>query len=400
LRTIILIFRGELTGGAKESEIRGRYWPIVTDLPIAHHRLRNQRLTGPPFEKPEQVVRWLTAVQSQDYAGAKWAIAQRVKQVADDEIDKLFNAGKILRTHLMRPTWHFVMPSDIRWMLKLTAPRVNAVSAYYYRKLELDEALFRRSNAAITKALHGGTQLTRTELANILKRAGIDAAGVRLAYLILRAELDAVVCSGGLRGKQFTYAFLDERVPKCTTLEREEALAELTRRYFTSHGPALLRDYTWWSGLTAADAKAGIELARPHLDQWTVDSKTYWFGELGATAKTKAPLIHLLPNYDEYLIAYKDRSNSINPSLQKHSGPSDGVFNAHIIVMNGQVIGGWRRTIEKDKVTITANPLMELGNAEQRALRQAAERYGEFLGKSAVSLEVHKSGPYAPSKVI
>ena len=357
----------------------------MTDLNIAHHRLRNQRLTGPPFEKPEQVVKWLTAVQSQDYAGAKWAIAQRVKETADDEIDALFNDGKILRTHVMRPTWHFVMPADIRWMLKLTAPRVNAVSAYYYRKLELDDALFRRSNTAIAKALRGGKQLTRSELAQALKLVRIDAKGVRLAYLILRAELDAVICSGALRGKQFTYALLDERVPKFKTLERDEALAELTKRYFTSHGPALLRDYTWWSGLTMADAKAGIEMAGHELDHTNVDGKTYWFGELAETTKTKAPLIHLLPNYDEYLIAYKDRSSSIDPSLHNHLRQRDDDFNAHIIVLNGQVIGGWRRTIEKDKVTINANPLLKLGAAENRALRLAAERYGQFLGKSVVS---------------
>jgi hypothetical protein len=364
---------------------------IVTDSTIADYRLRNQRLTGPPFEEPQHVVQWLTAVQSQDYAGAKWAIAQRVKESANDEIDKLFNDGKILRTHVMRPTWHFVMPADIRWMLRLTAPRVNAVSAYYYRKLELDDVLFRRSNAAIAKALRDRKQLTRGELAKVLKRAGIDADGLRLAYLILRAELDAVICSGALRGKQFTYALLDERVPECETMERDKTLAELTKRYFTSHGPALLRDYAWWSGLTMADAKAGIEMAKPHLDHRTVDGKTYWFGELGATTKTKAPLIHLLPNYDEYLIAYKDRGNSIDPSLKKHLRPSDVVLNAHIIVLNGRVVGGWRRAIEKDKVTIIANLLLKLGKAEKGALSLAAERYGQFLGKSAVCLEVHKA---------
>jgi hypothetical protein len=360
----------------------------VTDLTIADHRLRNQRLIGPPFEKPEEVVRWLTAVQSQDYAGAKWAIAQRVREAADGDIDELFNDGKILRTHVMRPTWHFVMPTDIRWMLKLTAPRVNAASAYYYRKLELDDALFRRSNAAIAKSLRGGKQLTRDELLKVLNRAGIDANRLRLAYLIIRAELDAVICSGALRGKQFTYALLDERFPKCETLERDEALAELTRRYFTSHGPALLRDYAWWSGLTMADAKAGIEMVTPHLDHETVDGKTYWFGNLGTTARTKAPTIHLLPNYDEYLIAYKDRGTSFDPSLQKYLRPNDDVINAHIIVLNGQVIGGWRRTIKKDQLTVNAKLLLNLSKTQKVALSLAAERYGQFLGKSAVSLEV------------
>jgi hypothetical protein len=365
---------------------------MVRDFTIAHHRLRNQRLTGPPFSTPEDVVRWLTAVQSQDYGGAKWAIGQRVDGVDEGQIDALFNQGKILRTHVMRPTWHFVMPADIRWMLKLTAPRVNTASAYYYRKLELNDVVFRRSNAAITKALRDGKQLTRAELATALKRAGVDANGLRLAYLMLRAELDAVICSGALRGKQFTYALLDERVRKCGTLERDEALAELTRRYFTSHGPALMRDFAWWSGLTMTDVKAGIDMTSPQLDHETLDGKTYWFGELGTTAKTKPAAIHLLPNYDEYLIAYKDRSASFDSSLQKQLSPNNNLLNANIVVLNGRVIGGWRRTIEKKEVTVNAYFLFKPNQAVKGALRLAAERYGQFTGKSA-SLVVHEFDP-------
>ena len=360
---------------------------------IGHHRLSNQRLTGPPFSKPEDVVRWLTAVQSQDYPGAKWAIAQRA-ETTDSHIDTLFNEGKILRTHVMRPTWHFVMPADIRWMLKLTAPRVNTASAYYYRKLELDNAVFRRSNAAITKALRDGKQLTRAELATVLKRAGIDASGLRLAYLIMRAELDAVICSGALRGKQFTYALLDERVREYEILERSEALAELTRRYFTSHGPALMRDYAWWSGLTMTDVKTGIDMASPQLEHETLDGKTYWFGELRTTAKTKATTIHLLPNYDEYLIAYKDHSPTFDSSLKEQLGPNNTVLFSNIVVLNGQVIGGWRRTIKKEEITVNACLLFKPGKGVKGALRLAAERYGQFVGKHA-SLVVQEFDPHS-----
>ena len=355
----------------------------IRHLTIAHQRLHNQRLTGTPFEKPEDVVQWLTAVQAQDYAGAKWAIAQRTKATSDAELDQLFNDGTILRTHVLRPTWHFVMPADIRWMLKLTAPRVNAVSAYYYRKLELDDAVFRRSRTVLAKALRGGKQLTRTELAQAFKGAGITASGLRLAYLIIRAELDAVICSGALRGKQFTYALLDDRVPETKTLEHDEALAELAKRYFTSHGPALVRDYTWWSGLTVADAKAGIEMAGSHLTHETADGKTYWFAAHATTAKKTTPIVHLLPNYDEYLIAYKDHSRSFDASLVKETRPErEEVLMAHIVVLNGQVIGGWRRTIGKDEVAIKTNLLVKLSGVEQAALRTAAGRYGLFLGKS------------------
>ena len=355
----------------------------MPDSTIAHRRLHNQRLAGPPFEKPEAVVQWLTAVQSQDYAGAKWAIAQRTKATTDAELDQLFNDGAILRTHVLRPTWHFVMPADIRWMLKLTAPRVNAVNAYYYRKLELDDAVFRRSQTALAKALRGGKQLTRTELAQALKGAGITASGLRLAYLIIRAELDAVICSGALRGKQFTYALLDDRVPETKILEYDEALAELTRRYFTSHGPALVRDYTWWSGLTVADAKAGIEMASSYLTHATADGKTYWFATHATTARKQTPTVHLLPNYDEYLIAYKDHSPSFDAARLKQTRPEiEEALMAHIVVLNGQVIGGWRRTIGKDEVAIKTNLLVTLTGVDQAALRTAAGRYGQFLGKS------------------
>ena len=352
----------------------------MTRLDIANHRLHNQRLIGSPFETPEDVVRFLGAVQSQDYAGAKWAIAQRTKRTSDAELDQLFNEGAILRTHVLRPTWHFVMPADIRWMLKLTGPRVNAASAYYYRRLELDDAIFRRANAALAKALQGGNQLTRAELSQVLRDSGIQASGVRLAYIVLRAELDAIVCSGALRGKQFTYALLDERVPQTRTLERDEALAELALRYLTSHGPALPQDYAWWSGLTMADAKAGIEMVKPHLHQETVDGKTYsWVPR--ATRTLRAPIVHLLPNYDEYLIAYKERSSSSHPLL-KNLERDDDALRAHIIVLNGQVVGGWRRTIKKDEVAIKTNLLAGLNKAELAGLRVAAERYGEFIGKT------------------
>src|SRR5215510_2216208 len=363
---------------------------MLVDLSaISLQRLRNQRLIGEPFEKIEDVVRWLTAIQSQDYAGAKWAIGQRVKGILhDDSIDELFNKGRILRTHVMRPTWHFVMPEDIKWMLKLTAPRVNAVSAYYFRKMELDQTVFKRSNAVISRALRGGKQLTRDELGKALTRAKIDANGLRLAYLIIRAELDAVICSGALRGKQFTYALLDERVQHRKALERDEALAELTKRYFTGHGPALLRDFVWWSGLTIADAKAGLEMARPSLNQEIVDGNTYCFGALEQRQRIKTPIVHLLQSYDEYLIAYKDRRASFDPALKGKIGERDNVLFAHIVVLNGQVIGGWQRTFNKNEVTIHANLLVKLSKPERLAFEQAAERYCQFLKRSLTRLEV------------
>ena len=217
----------------------------MSGVAIALRRHYHQRLTQNPLPGPAEVVAWLGAVQAQDYPGAKWALGLRMQDAADDIVERAFSDGAILRTHVMRPTWHFVTPADIRWMLNLTASRVNAASAYMYRQLELDDALFLRGNAVIARALQGGRQLTRVELRGALAEAGIVAEGARLSYIVMRAELDAVVCSGPWRGKQFTYALLDERAPRSRALERDQALAELTLRYFRGHGPATARDFAW-----------------------------------------------------------------------------------------------------------------------------------------------------------
>src|SRR5215216_1744383 len=246
-------------------------------LNIVEHRLHNQLLSQTKLTHPNQVVASLGAVQSQDYAGAKWALALRMEGLPDAAIDTAFNEGKILRTHILRPTWHFVTPEDIRWMLMLSAPRVHVGNAFMYRQLELDKAIIKKGYAVLEKALEGSQYLTRTELGSIFEKAGILAEGQRLAYLMMSAELDGIICSGPRRGKQFTYALLEERAPKVRVLDPDEALAEFTKRYFSTRGPATLHDFTWWSGLTMADAKKGLELVKPRFEGEVIDGKTYWF---------------------------------------------------------------------------------------------------------------------------
>ena len=352
----------------------------MTNLDIAHQRLHNQLITRRTFEKPGDVVEWLGAVQAQDYAAAKWAVGLRLQGTTDDDIEQAFTRGAILRTHLMRPTWHFVSPADIRWMLALTAPRVNAVNAYYYRKLTLDDAVFMHSNAVLAKALQGGKQFTRPELASVLQQAGIATDDLqRFTHIMMRAELDGIVCSGARRGKQFTYALLDERAPQARTLDRDEALAEFARRYFTSHGPATLQDFVWWSGLTVADARASLELVTPQLMHEVVDGQTYWFSMSTPPAKDLSPTAYLLPNYDEYIVGYTDRSAVFDASHTNKLDPRGNVLFNHTIVMDGRVVGTWKRTIKKDAVIITPSLLTPLNDAETRAFAAAANRYGAFL---------------------
>src|SRR5207245_8960085 len=177
------------------------------------------------------------------------ALGLRLHKATDTDIEKAFNDGAILRTHVMRPTWHFVVPQDLRSLLALTAPKVHTVNAHVYRKLELANDLLSRCQTVLTKALRGKKYLTRSELADRLAENRIEAAGQKPAYIIMHAELEALICSGPRRGKQFTCALLEERAPPAKKLTRDEARAHWTLRYFLSHGPAQLKDFGWWSGL-------------------------------------------------------------------------------------------------------------------------------------------------------
>ena len=355
----------------------------MTNADIARQRLHSQHLTRPTFEAAVDAVRWLVAVQSQDYAGAKWALGLRSQGLTDPDVDRAFNAGAILRTHVMRPTWHFVAPEDIRWLLALTAPRVHALNATYYRKLELDDALLARSQAALANALQGGQQLTRAELGSALAQAGIVAEGLRLGYIAMRAELDALVCSGARRGKQFTYALLEERAPLSRTLDRDEALAELSLRYYQGRGPATVKDFSHWSGLTVADAKAGVEMVKSQLAQEVIDGQTHWLAASTPAERQRAPSAHLLPNYDEYISSYADRSAVFD---SRHAAMLD--FSArpaypHFLVMDGMIVGLWKRTLKKETVIVELSPFTPLSDAAPRVVA-AAQRYGEFLGLNVV----------------
>jgi hypothetical protein len=331
---------------------------------IAHARLHNQRLLSAGLQTATDVVRWFGAVQAQDYQGAKWALGQRMQSATDVALEHALAVGSILRTHVMRPTWHFVSPEDIRWMLALTAPRVNARLRSRHRELELDDQVFRRANRTLASALRSGRHLTRASLREALSRRGIAPEGQRLAHILMRAEMDGVICSGPRVGKQFTYALLEERVPQETRLTREEAIAELTKRYFTSHGPARVRDFTWWSGLTAADATAGLAMARPRLVESVVDGTAYWSPASMPPAQHPPATAFLLPAFDEYLVAYTGREATLDPA----------------IVVEGRVVGRWKRTLTRASAVVALMPFAPLSRAQRRAVGEAAERYAAFTG--------------------
>lgn len=352
--------------------------------PTRYQRLQNQHLLSSPFKDPVDVVKSLVAIQAQDYAGAKWAIGQRMRHSTDDQVEQAFTDGHILRLHVMRPTWHFVAPDDIRWLVKLTAPRVRATHNYYFKKSELDDATIKRTNKILIKALRDDNQLTRDDLRQVVKRAGVEPGdSERFGRIMFRAELDGVVCSGARRGNQFTYALVDERVPSSRLMERDEALAELARRYFETRGPASAQDFAWWSGLTLTDVKRAVDICGAVLRREVIADKTYWVSDNSKPLRNKAAgKAHLLSAYDEYFISYKDRSAAIHPQFDQKSISSKLVFDAPL-VFDGFSAGGWKRVQAGQRVDVQLTPFVRLKRTERQALKLAADRYVNFLEKPA-----------------
>lgn len=344
-------------------------------------RLQSSYLDGRQMAAPVDVVRWFGCVQAQDYTGAKWGLGQRCSGVSESDIDTLFNDGCILRTHIMRPTWHFVLPEDIRWIQELTSRNVHRMMASYNKKLELDAGLFRKTDRLIAQALAGENYLTRQELKTVLHRHGITGDVQRYAHIVSHAELESLIVSGPLRGKQQTYALLAERAPQGNTFRGDEALGELTRRYFTSHGPAQATDFGWWSGLSMAEAKRGIELCRPALQSDSLDGKTVWFYPAQSPPGRQGPQFHLLPNYDEFLVAYRDHSFSLDPELLKlpQQRITALLWGGHFMVRGGQIVGTWKRIAGK-QVQLTAIPHVTLTAAERRAFGTCFRSLRDFIG--------------------
>jgi hypothetical protein len=335
---------------------------------VVRARLANQGLVG--------------AMQAQELAVAKWSIAQRAGRgaVTDAEVDRALVDGALVRTHILRPTWHFVLREDLRWMMALSAPRVNAVSAFYYRQQEVTDRVYARARDTLEQAL-AGRRLTRKALGEALTRAGITVTPLRLGMILLRAELDLVVMSGGLEGKQQTYALVDERVPRQRRWPRDQALAELARRYFTSRGPATLKDFGWWSGLTIADGKRAVDMLAGELELVTVDDRKHWHAPATRAARLPSPRVHLLQAYDEYVIAYSEsRALGYAPGLRWSPASAEGRSFPNAVALDGLVVGQWRRAGPPGSIeTLLPAPLRGPGKA---ALDEELARYRRFLGQA------------------
>jgi winged helix DNA-binding protein len=350
---------------------------------IAARRLTAQRIARPADGTPVEVVTALGAMQAQDYTAAKWAIGLRLARATSDAaIERAIDDGALVRTHAFRGTWQLIARADVRWMLALVAPRLIASNATPYRVFGLDGKTLARSQRALGKALAGGESRTRAEVVRALAGAGIAATGTRLAYLMQRAELDAVVCNGPRRGKQSTWALFDARVPQrraaAAPRSREELLAELARRYFATRGPATVDDFNWWSGVGAADARAAVASIEKEVTAEVVDGRTFW-----RAADAPRPVVessaHLLPAFDEYLVAYRERGAVLDPEHTRRVNAGGGLLGP-CVVIDGRVVGTWRRTLAAATVTVAFDYFMSVSRNQRRAIEIAAERYAQFLG--------------------
>lgn len=347
---------------------------------IINIRLISQKIINSNFKTPKEIVNYMGAVQAQDFYMSKWAIGIRINILIEEKINSAINNGEILRTHLLRPTWHFVSNDDIYWMLELSAQKIISSLKSRHKQLGLDEKIFSKSNKIIENALLKEENLTRDALKTELEKAKIKVNENRAAHLLLRAELDGIICSGREKGNQNTYALLGKKVPKKEILSKEESLAKLAQKYFYSRFPVTLKDFKWWSNLSAVDAKRALELIKHDLISEKIDDNIYWLPTSFTIPKKYQKSFHLLPAFDELIISYKDRSAFLNPNQNKKAISNNGIF-LPTIAVNGKITGTWKRIIKKDKVEVQANFFQKPDKIVMNSFKKEASKFSNFLNK-------------------
>ena len=364
----------------------------MTNTNVARQRLFNQRIEGEKFQKPEEAVRWLGAVQAQDYMQALWAIGLRLRSATIADVERAIADGKIVRTWPMRGTIHFVPPEDARWMLELSASRMLARDGRRLEQLKLDREIMERCKELFHNALKGGGRLPRPDMMRLLEDAGVSTGKQRGYHILWYLAQSGLICIGPMRDKQQTFVLLDEWAPDSRELSREESLAELIRRYFSSHGPATAYDFARWAGLTVTETRSGLEAAKPELISEKIAGEEHWTSN-AAPGRTESnnSSVHLLPGFDEYVIGYKDRGAILAAEHAHKIVPgNNGVF-LPTIVVNGQVVGTWKRKLKKNSIDVTLDPFMQLGQSEERVV-EMAESYSDFIGLPVSSVEVNSGG--------
>ncbi len=342
-------------------------------------RLSNLQIPGTDLCAPREIVEWMGAVQAQDYAGAKWAIASRLKGTTDADIEQSITNKEIVRTWAMRGTLHFLSANDIHWLLAFLAPRLEGIMGTHFRKLELDKKTLIKSKKIIEETLRDGKQLTRKEIAAALQMKKIGTNDMRMTFMLLHASYERLICFGPRRGKEYTHTLLEEWVKPTDLLEYDESLKELTLRYFSSHGPATVQDFAWWSGLTLTEVKRGLEIAGAKLQNIRIKEQSYWMPQSITKQPGTSGSVFLLAGFDEYIVAYKDRAAVLHPHHVKAvMGAGNGIFN-NTVVVNGKVAGVWKRAFQKEKVHVDFTMFEKTSDVVKRKILTASKRFGKFL---------------------
>ncbi len=366
------------------------------DMDIAGRRLFNQRIGGEKLEKPDEVVRWLGAVQAQDYLQSLWAIGLRLESATVADVERAISDGEILRTWPMRGTIHFVPPEDAKWMLELSASRMLARDKRRQEQLGLDEEILERCKGLFHDVLRGGRRLSRQDMMALLEEASISTEKQRGYHILWYAAQSGLICMGPRQDKQQTFVLLDEWAPDSRRLSREESLAELARRYFAGHGPATVHDFARWAGLTVTEARSGIGMAE--LVSEKIDGDEYWtVADAPGHAVRNRSGVHLLPGFDEYLIGYKDRGAVLAAEHAHKIVPGNNGIFMPTIVVDGQVAGTWKRKLKKNAIDVTLDPFVQFGDQEEKFV-EAVEAYSDFVGLPVSSVAI-KTGYPAPQNV-
>lgn len=343
---------------------------------IARIRLNSQRLIGNESKSPEELVSWFGAMQAQDYPMSRFAVGMRSQTESDTEIERAIDDGRIIRTHVLRPTWHLVTAEDAGWMLDLSAANIHRQMNSSSRALGLTEGVFRKSVYELESMLAEGA-MTREQIYERWNASGLGTGTMRGVHMLMYAEVNKVICNGPRISGQPTYALFSARIPKSTTKDRETSLHDLALKYFKSHGPATIRDFAWWSGMSLTDCKKAIELASNELNQMKFSEELYYTVE---SDSVDGDSILLLPSFDEFLIAYKDRSPSIENEFTSAAFTRNGIFNP-IVVVNGRVVGVWKRTVKSDKVLVDVAYFYKIAATQRQQVQNRAEQYAAFIQK-------------------
>lgn len=348
---------------------------------ITNIRVLSQQLSTSQFDQPKELVKWMGAIQAQEYNMAKWAIGARLKSGSLQQVEESLKRGEIIRTHIMRPTWHFVPAEDLRWMSQLSGHRVKDAYDSYARKFGIPESTHTTCSKLFEIILRDNNHLTKQEISNELNRAGVLHDPHIAHYFINRAEAMGLICSGIDKNKKITYALLDERIPPTKELHKDEALAELARRYFRSHSPASLQDFLWWSGLTITETRKAINLISTELNKDRFASQELFVHQSWVDHQPCDDVLHFLPPFDEYLISYKDRSAALNPKHYPKAFNNFGTFYP-VILHNGKIIGNWEKVTKKGEVTIETTFFEKGTKVEKKLLEEAEKKYSSYLSNT------------------